>query len=543
MATTRTVVLVLLASSAAAAQAAAAQQAPTLEEAMARYEQVMERKVFRYHTDGRDKLAQTRDPAALEIPAKDYKRPVDYEQHARYQIATLIGRHFQGAEFAPALRALREAHDDPEDTWLWVQLLRREIDALGDDQALAIARDAKKPHERAAAIAALGISDRGDLKSAIVANCASFPRRDGDRMLVLGAMTGALWEQRKRVNTEEYREALRAYIGLLGDDVDLEQTAKVQMARHLQWILNGPAQFVNPEPWLELLERGDVKKPTDVRTSAQPRFFGIETEGERFCYVVDMSGSMCKEIDPDARPRGPITGPKPKRSKRSMVLDESDLPWHAIRTRWDLAREQLRISLSRLSSDKHFSIVWFGDEAGTLDATPGLVKATRGNIKRALDELDAIAVGPPTDIAPDGRLRGKTALHSGLRLAFGLAGRGFVEEAAYVAKGPLTEGCDTVFLLSDGAPSWDGFPILDKDYGEDLIVRDTEYAEQVQRSPQVLYHGPYVDPAWILDDLRRMNAFRRIRLHCVGLGEANEDLLRRLAEIGRGEVFLVGRKK
>lgn len=40
-----------------------------------------------------------------------------------------------------------------------------------------------------------------------------------------------------------------------------------------------------------------------------------------------------------------------------------------------------------------------------------------------------------------------------------------------------------------------------------------------------------------------MNAFRRIRLHCVGLGEANEALLNSLADIGNGEVFIVGRKK
>ena len=119
--------------------------------------------------------------------------------------------------------------------------------------------------------------------------------------------------------------------------------------------------------------------------------FGSETpatDGERICYVVDMSDSMLKEIAPSARPEGPITGPKQK--KKRELLDEGDLPWHKIKTRWDLAREQLRVSLLRLTPDKHFSVVWFGDSADTLDATKGLVKATKANVDRAIAELDSI---------------------------------------------------------------------------------------------------------------------------------------------------------
>ena len=44
-------------------------------------------------------------------------------------------------------------------------------------------------------------------------------------------------------------------------------------------------------------------------------------------------------------------------------------------------------------------------------------------------------------------------------------------------------------------------------------------------------------------DVERMNAFRRITIHCVGLGEANEALLTSLAPLGNGQVFIVGKKK
>jgi hypothetical protein len=237
-----------------------------------------------------------------------------------------------------------------------------------------------------------------------------------------------------------------------------------------------------------------------------------------------------------------------------MVLDESDLPWHNIVTRWDLAREQLRISLSRLSDDKYFSIVWFGTDAGTLDATNGMVKASSANIKKAMAELDSIQAAPNENRKM--ALRGETSLHFGLQVAFGLGKRGISPEPAYVAAKPMTEGCDTIFLLSDGAPNWDGFDVLDKNYGEGQAYQDVEAGIEAAGTPQLRYCGPYsawpnivgnghrgtID-CWLIRDIQRLNAFRRIRLHCVGLGEANEALLNQLAALGNGEVFIVGKKK
>ncbi len=133
-------------------------------------------------------------------------------------------------------------------------------------------------------------------------------------------------------------------------------------------------------------------------------------------------------------------------------------------------------------------------------------------------------------------------MHSGLRLAFGLTKKGFVEEAGYVHPKVLTEGCDTIFLLSDGAPSFDGFEITDKDYGEGRVVIDHEYGAAAQRTPNLKYHGPYDQEDWLVEDVRRMNAFRRIRMHCVGLGEANMQLLRRLAKMGNGDTFAMGKR-
>ncbi len=530
-----------------AAATAVAQDPPGYAEALARYKECQSRIPFAHHVEGRDRLAQTGTPAALTLLVEDYVKAKTVPEYARYTLAAMFGRHFNQAQFVDALTALRNANSKPVDTWLWVHALRIQADHVGDTELVTIARESKNALHRAAAIAAIGESRSANLKGVIVPVCVDFPKKESDRMALLGAMSGALWENKGRVGDAEYKDALTAYIGLLGDDVGLSHTAKVQMARHLQWILGGPAMFVNAEPWLEMMERGQVKKPSnDGQTRTQQRFFGVETEGERFCYVVDMSDSMCKPISPSAKPQtGPITGPKVK--KKRELMDESDLPWAKINTRWDLAREQLRISLMRLSPDKHFAIVWFGTESGTLDSCKGMIKATKGNVDRVIAELDGIKAVKKEDVpsdekakSPDGKLRGKTNMHSGLRRAYGLAGRGFVEQYGYVDPEALVEGCDTIFLLSDGAPSWDDFYATDKDYGEGKVVIDNEYNAEAKRTPNLIYQGPYVLDNWLVEDVKRMNAFRRIRMHCIGLGEANMDLLRGLAKMGHGEVFAVG---
>lgn len=530
---------------------------PGYADALARYKECIGRIPFQHHTEGRNKLAQTRALEGLQVLIGDYTKPQNHAEHTRYTIATLFGRHYDFGEASGPLNALRQANDKPVDTWLWVKALRIFANQGGQAEVLAIAQSDKSMLHRAAAIAAIGESKDAELKGAIVPNCIEFPKKESDRYLLLGAMSGALWENKKRVNEAGYREALTAYIGLLAPTLDLPHTAKVQMARHLQWILNGPALFVNPEPWLELLARGEVKAPAKGGTSAAPRFFGVETDGERFCYVIDMSDSMLMPISPSAKPpSNPITGPRPK--KKRALLDESDLPWDKIQTRWDLAREQLRISLLRLTPDKTFSVVWFGDKSGTLDSCKGMIKATKSNVDRVVAELDSIKPEPVPPQGQDGRgragvvppgekepkvLRGDTNMHSGIARAFGLAGKGFVDTAAYVDGEALSEGCDTIFLLSDGAPTTDDFIVVDKDYQEGEVVSDMETSKAAPRTPQLWYPGPYREDDWLIEDVRRMNAFRRIRMHCIGLGEANTGLLKRLAEVGHGEVFFFGQKK
>ncbi|MGC6486128.1 MAG: hypothetical protein ACON4Z_00650, partial [Planctomycetota bacterium] len=102
------------------ASIAPGQQTPGYAEALARYEECIGRLPFLYQLEGREKLAQTRDPAALALLERDYAKSKAYPEHARYTIAHLLGQHFKGEEWLPQLAALRRPHAAPGATWLWV---------------------------------------------------------------------------------------------------------------------------------------------------------------------------------------------------------------------------------------------------------------------------------------------------------------------------------------------------------------------------------------------------------------------------------------
>ncbi len=513
------------------------------EVALARYKECQSRLPFRHHTDGRETLAQTRRREALSLLIADYSGANSYPEYSRYTIASLLGQFFSGKDSAAPLALLRKTASKPVDTWLWVNTLRGQMQGGTSDDALAIVRDDKVVLHKAAALVALGQHKSDLLPQAISAVCLQFPTKDADRHVLLAAIGGAIWDSRSKANDVEFRKGLRSFAELLVPATKLSDGAQLLMARHLQWTLNATAPFVDAASWLTLLDGGEIKKATNSgTTTARPSFFGIESDGERICYLLDLSDSMCKQISPEVRPKGPVTG-LPKKRPKGELPDESDLPWNKIKTRFDLLREQLRISLNRLPKEKFFSVVYFGDDAGTLDSSKGLVKASKGNVDRVMAELDAIVCGAPdAPKSPDGVLRGKTNLHAGLRHAFGLSNKGFVEEYAYVDPAALTEGCDTIFLLSDGAPSWDEFHMKDKDYGEGQVVIDNEYnAPAAARTPMMEYQGPYVKDEWLIADVIRMNAFRRVRIHCIGIGEANTGLLKKLAAESHGVAFDVGK--
>ncbi|MHC4851690.1 MAG: hypothetical protein ACYTF5_06690, partial [Planctomycetota bacterium] len=61
------------------------------------------------------------------------------------------------------------------------------------------------------------------------------------------------------------------------------------------------------------------------------------------------------------------------------------------------------------------------------------------------------------------------------------------------------------------------------------------------------YWGPYgrKPHKHMMDDFQRLNLFRKVQIHCVGIGEADQGLLDKIAAIGLGRVVKIaqpGRK-
>ena len=554
----RTIVFgVLLAVMSLAAASAAQTRNRTLPETtipdernpLAQYKKYMKRVPFLYHTWGRLVLAKTRESASLDLLLNDYRKPLIYDEYTRYTLAQLFGRYFDDYASAPKFDVLRQKYDGPGDMWLWVNTLALTNDAEGNAALTEFIRETKSTQHKGAAIAALTRRGRQVVLDVIPDVCAAFPKKSkaGERRLLVGALSGAILANKGSLTNEPMQKAIRAYINLLAKEVGLTHSAKMVIARHLAKTIGKDRRYIEPEPWIRLLDQNYTPPKRSGNTVSQTQFFGIDAEGDRICYLVDMSNSMLKPIDPSLLRKGPITGPKKKKKRKGQLPDEKDIPWHLIKSRFDLAREHLKISIQRLPKDKRFCVVWFGDRSGLLKSTPGMVKASRGNVRKVIKELDDITpTGRPAKMvegdAPHGILKGNTNLHGGLTRAFSMQSKGFVKQHSYVDYKTFEEGCDAIFLISDGAPSSDDFKAFDKHYGDLRVVSELEYAREVKPVSNVVYQGPMVSQQWLYAELCRLNVFRKVPVHCIGIGEADVRLLRAFAEVSQGQMVLLGSK-
>jgi hypothetical protein len=177
--------------------------------------------------------------------------------------------------------------------------------------------------------------------------------------------------------------------------------------------------------------KGGASGDASLKATDTSRFYGIPTQSERICFIIDISGSMLHEVE-ELKPKGagPITGKKEK---------ESEMPVGG-KTRMEVAKNELKRSITNLAPDKSFTVVFFNHAVQPW--RPQLEKATPTVKEELRKDVDAIAAS------------GTTYTLGALREAFLIAG---VTEAGAPSK-PTTgakkgPGIDTIFLLSDGGPT------------------------------------------------------------------------------------------
>jgi len=151
-------------------------------------------------------------------------------------------------------------------------------------------------------------------------------------------------------------------------------------------------------------------------------YYGIKTRSKRIVYLLDISGSMQKPIG--AQGDGAVT----------LRDGEEERPSGP---KIEIAKKELKTAIRKLPEDAFFNIITFNHLVKRWE--PKLIKATQKNKNKAYLFIRAI------------KASGSTFTYGALKEAFHLAGMG--------ARDPnYQSGVDTIFLLSDGAPTDQSFP-------------------------------------------------------------------------------------
>lgn len=530
------------------------------------YDDYIKRPSLQMRTRGRVKLAQTGDKRALKILSDNYAKPEDPKDQVKYLLTSISAQYLNGEELLPMWKEWRGKYTKPEDAWLWYRGLIVQQGYQGDEELIATAKDTKKGlFIRAAALEAMAeqssdqilplmlemLPEVGELKAGI------------DRIVMLETFAHLYYARAHELGGDNFRNVGLKFIPMM-DAKQTDDRTRLVMARYFREIFSTTQLYINSEPWLDKLL--NPTKPEDPANSkykpAQPptKFVGVEASGKRIVYVIDLSDSMMKpisvkekeEIKKPPAPKGPVTpgrgekgnpnGPQepekePEKPKEKDVAD--DLPWKDIKCRFHVAREYLKLSLKSLRPDQEYCVIGFGTEAKFFNSTKGLMPASAQNIQGTIRELDAIKPGPATEMRKDGVLWGDTNLHGGVHRAFKAKRGGPIKEYEYVDPGTFTDGADTVFILSDGDPTDDDWAIQDKrdpwDQTGDPETRTKMADQDILRFP-----GPYGywqgngQSSFIVDDVRRLNLFRKCEINCIGIGEATYNMLQGIARQALG---------
>ncbi|MCP5065352.1 MAG: VWA domain-containing protein [bacterium] len=532
------------------------------EAARAYYEERVQRPSLYKRTQGREVLAKLRDPRVIEILAKDYGSAEDPSEQVRETIVEMTLRRPWRGEAVDKIASWRESELDAHDAWLWYRSLRHEVRNEDVERAEHAAQSQSDAWIQESALRALSAGGHDEVLALIPARLDRLlgdpkpqkKKRRGlrplrnrrgkapppppfDQKAALAALrlentARVLLDLKSHHAEEAWKSAAMAMLAYYDARKTTDHTRTV-MARCLANALDVAMAELNREQWVrEVMAGGSGAGASDDR---YPSFAGLEAHGKRIVYVIDFSDSMTTPLK--TKERAPVITGADK--------DESDgLPWDRIHTRFDLARELLKQSLEGLPHDKLFAVVWFGDHAGTLEATKKFVISTPENVRKTIRELDAIRPGAPgsgTTQFQHGALRGETNLHGGMRLAFRLSEDGDLGDDSFVSPIALMRGVESMFVFSDGVPTTDNFVTRDKRDNEGAVT-DRETNKPAALVPELMFPGPYAYPRrpYLLDDLRRYCLFRTVQIHCVGIGKADMRLLGKVAKIGDGEARRLG---
>ena len=514
----------------------------SFEEARNAYQQHLGRPSSYIRTRSAERMASFRQQEGFDLLVQRYQRlPDGPDEVVRHTTASICGEFYDNEQFVETWEEWLARSGRTNDSWLWFhgQRIRARHGQL--DEVLHQLERERDVFLRAATLEALGATGRPEALEAI-------PQLLGDRMrgsrieqgVLIEACASVLYRMRHELGSELYKEAATHVIQKLGERRVPDRT-KLVIARHLKEIFNEPEAHDDVHAWMRSLERGTRGDEGGHQGPTRVEFMDIPAVGDRVVFLIDTSDSMLVPLSEEEEEelRGPVTGGGRDRDS------EDELPWDKINNRFELAREELKRTVGNLPDDLYFTVVVYGDEAELLDSTPRLVQAN-SRVKRAvIAELDAIKAGPARDTGDHmrrqyGTLNGNTNIHGAFLKAFRVTTRGVLREDEHVNTQGFENGADTIFLLSDAAPSVDSFMQVDRREPEDM-AGDPEYRRRAedQSATHLRYPGPYVRRLHqinhLIEDVRRMNLHRKAEIHTIGMGAFDPGLLEAFAQVGMGQ--------
>ena len=237
------------------------------------------------------------------------------------------------------------------------------------------------------------------------------------------------------------------------------------------------------ETWIE--GPGAAKRFDPIPVSGGVTFFGIHTPSKRIAFVLDRSGSMMT--------------PAIWRSLSSSK--KSDKKAWAGKTRLDVAKIQLARTIKSLASDTFFTVLFYDYVVELWREPPDLAQATLQNKADVKEWFHQLKPG------------GASSMFDALMKALEYAEDLDMKAPAKAENGAGGERIDTIFLLSDGAPTHFRGASLDKYGAIDKACRT----------------------------FRTANGARGVVVHAIGVGQGHsEKLMRRIARESGGRYVAVG---
>lgn len=248
-----------------------------------------------------------------------------------------------------------------------------------------------------------------------------------------------------------------------------------------------------------------------------PTYFGIPLTKMNLVFVIDTSGSMADPVDPAMRRRmEALVTPDPTRPEQGP--QRRPLPWDRIRTKLDLAREELKRCIDELPEDAHIALVSYA--TNPTPHNPYQLRRAEPRVKNDISRiLDGLRPGTTADTA-------FTNIYGALVEAFKYSLDGDRRNGV-ITGDVLPQGATAICFLTDGYPTWSD--------DSDLNGNKRPDADELTGPGMTgAGKGPHVQANTIIRSIDTLNAHRSAQIHTIGIGEHHRILMSTLAARSTG---------